>query len=95
MCVGKGKAIPGGWLVPAKGACYDVNVLVYLELFPPCPTALSIHSSSCSWNNTWFLDLDFLRLAYLWRKVGVSPLHRWETEVMSPRQCSELSVEPG
>lgn len=25
----------------------------------------------------------------------MSPLHSWETEAMSPGQCSELSVEPG
>ena len=41
------------------------------------------------------LDLAFLRLAYLCRTVGVSPLHRWETEVMSLGQCGELSVELG
>lgn len=47
---GWGKAIPGGRLIPAipisvLSACYDVNFLVYLEAFPPCPTALGIYSS--------------------------------------------------
>lgn len=56
MCVlapGRGKAVPGDWLIPAIGisvlsACYDVNFLVYLEAFPPCPTALGIYSSNRS-----------------------------------------------
>lgn len=48
---GRGKAIPGGWLIPAisisvLSACYDVIFLVYLEAFPPCPTALGIYSSN-------------------------------------------------
>lgn len=51
VCAGWGKAIPGGRLIPAisisvLSACYDVNFLVYLEAFPPCPTAPGIYSST-------------------------------------------------
>lgn len=55
LALGRGKGDPWrGWLIPATrrtsisvlSACYDVNFLVYLEAFPPCPTALGIYSSN-------------------------------------------------